>query len=440
MQMKKITLVACLMVVLLFNFGMPSSHAAEVDVLINKLVEKGLLNQKEAEQLMKEMQKEGARQETTVKETAEKVAKETAEKTVKKEAASGKFAGVPKWVNRIHFKGDFRLRYQYQDLEKSDGVETNRNRGRYRWRFGAIADVTQDKQWQVGFGLCSGSGDPRSTNQTFTNSFETPDARIDYAYGQYQPFEQWKIIGGQMKNPIYKTKDLVWDSDIRPQGGTAPFTYKVNDMFGFFVTPALFVLSEFKSEEETATMFVLQPGITLNPTDGISIKLAGSWYYNNEVKGNQFEYSSGSNSTNVDGDLLYNYSSIGFDGEVGFKFSGYFQKLAVFGEYINSDADSNDTGWLAGVKFGRSVKKFGDWEFKYNYRYLERDAVLDFLPDSDFYDGKTNAKGHEVELKFGLAKHVWLDLDYYYAKKIDFDPGKTDEPSNLFQFDVNFKF
>ena len=357
MQMKKITLVACLMVALLFSFGMASSHAAEVDVLINKLVEKGLLNQKEAEQLMKEMQKEGARQESTIKETAEKVAKETAEKTVKKEAASGKFASVPKWVNRIHFKGDFRLRYQYQDIKKSDGVKTNRNRGRYRWRFGAIADVTQrtkNGRWVSDFLPAVGIRVPPT--RPFGNSFETPDARIDYAYAQYQPFEQWKIIGGQMKNPIYKTKDLVWDSDIRPQGGAAPFSYKVNDMFGFFVTPALFVLSEFKSEEETATMFVLQPGITLNPTDAISIKLAGSWYYNNEVKGNQFEYSSKSNSTNADGDLLYNYSSIGFDGEAGMKFSGYFQKLAVFGEYINSDADDNRYG-LAGRRKIRTKRQ-----------------------------------------------------------------------------------
>ena len=436
--MKNVTFFLCLAVALFLNVNIAPSYAAEVDVLVNKLVEKGILSHQEAESLLKEMQKEGARQDITVKETAEKVAKETAEKTVKEESKT--WAKAPEWVNRIHFKGDFRLRYQYQDKEKSDGVKTNRNRGRYRWRFGAIADVTKDKKWRVGFGLCSGSGDPRSTNQTFTGDFETPDARIDYAYAQYQPFKQWKIIGGQFKNPIYKPKDLVWDSDIRPQGVAAPFKYKVNDTFGFFVNPSLYVLQEFKAEEETATMFLLQPGITVNPTDAIWIKLAGTWYYNSEVKGNQFKYSSGSNSTDADGNLLYNYSSIAFDGEAGIKFSGYFQKLAVFGQYINSDADDNDTGWLVGVKFGRSVKKLADWEFKYNYRNLEKDAVLDFLPDSDFYGGKTNAKGHEFELKFGLAKHVYLALDYYHTKKIDFDAGKTDEPENVFQFDVNFKF
>ncbi|MCF8146764.1 MAG: putative porin [Deltaproteobacteria bacterium] len=436
--MKRIALFVCLIGALFFNLGMAPSYAAEVDVLINKLVEKGLLSQQEAGQLLKEMQKEGARQETTVKETAEKVAKETAQKTVKEESQT--WAKVPGWVNRIHFKGDFRLRYQYEDKEKSDGTTTNRNRGRYRWRFGAVADVTEDKKWQVGFGLSSGGTDPRSTNQTFDRDFETPDARIDYAYAQFQPFKEWKIIGGQFKNPIYQTKDLVWDGDIRPQGIASPLDFKINDQFGFFLNPALFVLQEFRANEETAIMFVFQPGVTIYPTKATWIKLAGTWYWNSDVEGNSFAHSAGTNSTDANGNLLYNYSSIALDGEVGFKFNSYIQHAALFGQFIKSDADNDDTGWLAGFKFGRSVKDLGDWELKYNYRRLEKDAVLDFLPDSDFYGGDTNVQGHEVELKFGLAKHVYLALDYYRSEKIDYAPGKTNEPENLFQFDVNFKF
>jgi len=438
--MKRIALFGCLIGALFLSLGTAPSYAAEVDVLINKMVEKKLLTQQEAGQLLKEMQKEGARQETTVKETAEKVAKETAQKAVKEGAQTS--ANVPTWVNRISLKGDFRLRYQYEDKKADNGDTTNRNRGRYRWRLGAVVDVTEDKKWQVGFGLASGSGDPRSTNQTFTNDFETPDARLDFAYAQYQPFKEWKIIAGQFKNPIYTPKDLMWDSDIRPQGVAAPFDYKINNQFGFFVNPALFVLEEFKPSGEsdsTAWMFVLQPGVTINPTNATWIKLAGSWYSNTNVKGHTFKYTSGTNTDAKTG-LHYDYSSLGADGEVGLKFNSYIQHAAAFGQFIKSDADNDNTGWLAGFKFGRSVKDLGDWELKYNYRHLEKDAVLDFLPDSDFYGGKTNAEGHEVERKFGLAKHVYLALDYYYAKKIDVATGGTDQPENLFQFDVNFKF
>ena len=231
--MKRLALIFCLMATLLFGFGIAASHADQVDVLINKLVEKGLLTKEEATQLLKQMQKEEVRQETTIKETAEKAAKET----VQKEAKSGGWDKVPSWVNRIHFQGDFRLRYQYQDIKLDDGTDPDRNRGRYRWRFGAVADVTKDKKWQVGFGLASGSADPRSTNQTFVNDFETPDVRLDYAYAQYKPVEWFTAIGGQMKNPIFTVKDMMWDSDIRPQGVATPINYALGNNGHFFLNP-----------------------------------------------------------------------------------------------------------------------------------------------------------------------------------------------------------
>jgi polyhydroxyalkanoate synthesis regulator phasin len=432
--MKRIALMVCLVGAFLVSVASVPLYAAEVDVLINKLVEKGVLSREEAGQLLNEMYKEGVRQETTVKETAEKVAKETAEKAVKEGAQT--WAKTPDWVNRFHFKGDFRARYQYENKEKSDGPDHERNRGRYRWRLGAVADVTEDKKWQVGFGLASGGDDPRSTNQTFTNDFETNDARIDYAYGQFQPFKEWKIIAGQFKNPLYQAKDLVWDGDIRPQGVASPLNFKINDQFGFFVTPALFVLQEFDSKEENALMFALQPGVTINPTKSSWIKLAGIWYCNTDVEGNSFEHAAGTNSTDAEGNLLDDYTSLGLDGEVGLKFNSYIQHAALFGQFIKSDADNDDTGWLAGLKFGRKVKDLGDWELKYNYRHLEKDAVLDFLPDSDFYGGDTGVEGNEVELKFGLAKHVYLALDYYRAQQIDGPENDED----LFQFDFNFEF
>lgn len=435
--MKKITLVVFLMGAFLLNLGMAPSHASEVDVLINKLVEKGILNQQEAGQLLKEMQKEGDRQETTVKETAEKVAKET----VKKESEG--WAKLPKWVNRIHFKGDFRLRYQYQKEDKDDGTEFKRNRGRYRWRVGAVADVTEDRKVQVGFGLASGSGDPRSTNQTFTNDFETPDCRIDYAYAQYQPIKQVKLLGGQIKNPIYfaSSQDLTWDSDIRPQGFAAPLKFHFAKKGYVFVTPAWFILSEFKSKQETASMGIIQAGLGWDVTEHFWFKFAPGYFYNWNVKGNHFEYSSGSNSTDANGDLIYEYNSFTLDGEFGWqKLPGYISLVNVFGQFIQSNAKENDKGWLVGLRFGRELKKLWDWQFRYSYRRLERDAWLDFLPDSDFYGGKTNAKGHEVRFNLALHKHVVFAIDYYNTRKIDFASGKTNEPENLLQVDMNFKF
>lgn len=425
--------------VFLIPFTIQPVLAGEVDVLIDKLVEKGILSRADAKQLMKEMQKERVKQKATVKDVATEAAKETAKKTAKEETKTAMLK-LPKWVQKIKLKGDFRLRYQTETKEHDDGSKSHRGRGRYRWRLGASSKVTD--HFKVDFGLASGGANPRSTNQSFANDFETPDVRLDYAYVQYKPIKELSIVGGQFKNTIWEPKrDLIWDGDIRPQGLGANYKYWINPKFNVFVNPAFLVLDQFKSDVKTPNMFVLQPGVGFKPTDNSWVKFAGTWYLNNHVKGNTFKYSSGTNTTDANGNLIYEYTSLAAGVEAGIdKLPGPIPLVTVFAEIISSDADKNKKGWLAGFRFGHKIKKFGDWQMRYNYRYLERDAWLDFLPDSDFYGGKTNAKGHNARFNFGLTKHVLFGLEYYYAEKIDYAAGATSEPENLLQVDLYLKF
>ena len=104
--------------------------SGEVDILINKLVEKGILNPSDAKQLIMEMQKQSARQEDAVK----RVASETATDTAKKEAKAVE-SKIPKWVQNTTFKGDFRLRYQHE--QRDDTGKPDRDRFRFPWRVGA---------------------------------------------------------------------------------------------------------------------------------------------------------------------------------------------------------------------------------------------------------------------------------------------------------------
>ncbi len=93
---------------------------------------------------------------------------------------------------------------------------------------------------------------------------------------------------------------------------------------------------------------------------------------------------------------------------------------------------------MAGVKFGaEKLAKWGDWQGQYNYAMLEKDAILDILPDSDRFGGKTGMRAHEMILNFGLSKNTFLGLDYYYAWKIA-SSHKT--PAHTLQVDWNIKF
>jgi hypothetical protein len=113
----------------------------------------------------------------------------------------------------------------------------------------------------------------------------------------------------------------------------------------------------------------------------------------------------------------------------------------LFGEYVTNRADlpvnDNKNGYMLGFALGYDkVAKFGDWTFKYNYAKLEKDAVLDILPDSDRYEGKTNISAHEMMVDFGLGENTWLGLDIYRAQLLT----NPKAPSTVVQVDWNMKF
>jgi len=433
--MKKLAIVFAVLG-LVFALGPMNDLAmsGEVDILINKLVEKGILSPSDARQLITEMQKESARQEEAVK----RVASETATDTVKKEAKAVE-SKIPKWVQNTTFKGDFRLRYQHE--QQDDSGKPDRDRFRFRWRVGADSKIND--QWKAGFRLASGGDDPRSTNQTFGDTFSSKSIRIDEAYATYKPFKFASVTGGKMPNPLWEPKDLVWDTDITPEGFAIQGDYELFPKFKVFWNPSAFILQEYSNDSNDPWMLVVQPGIDWSITDMLNLKVAYSRYLYYNVKGNSLDAYSSNSNTRVNGVLAENFDANAVFGEAAFKLPmPYLPYLALFGEYIHKVSNTKyDTAWLlAGFKFGhKKVNEFGDWQVVYNYRDLERNSIPDFLPDSDFRGGSTNGKGSEVEFVFGLAKHVTIGVDYYNNKLNEKDGGNSQE-EDLFQLDLILKW
>lgn len=390
--------------------------AGETDVLIDILEKKGILTPQEAKEVLSEVQ-----------------IQKDKEKAPAKEVESSGFK-LPKWVENTKVKGDFRFRYQDQDTDESGSK--SRDRWRMRWRFGLETEVNE--WWKTAFRLASGSGDPRSRNLTLTDTFETSNVQLDLAYAQFDPNKHWSLVAGKFKNPIWNTKDLLWDSDINPEGiGVQFLDYKINQ-FEVFGTTGFYVLEEFSSDTSDPWLGLIQAGTKVNLTDSLYLKLAGAFYSFQDLKGNSFDYSSGTNSTDVNGNLMDDLDAVGIDAELGFKLSGPVPFVGIFGQYVDSNASDNDLGYLAGIKFGhKKVKKFGQWQVKYNYRRLEQDAWPDFLSDSDFYDGGTDVQGNEIEFTFGLAKNVTIGLDYYKSEPIDREPSIEQE---ILQVDLVLKY
>jgi len=410
--MKKIIFIAIAGIIVSLAIA-KQSFAGEIDILVDKLVEKGILSPVEAQIILDETKQE-----------------------VAKEVAQGESYVLPKWVQNIKFKGDLRTRYQWEERKGSE----ERHRARIRSRLGSEMKVTDSVK--VAAGLATGGTDPRSTNETLDNTFETPDIRLDYAYAQYTPVSWLGLQGGKIKGmPFWTPSDLSWDSDINPEGVAVNLNHGISSNIDGFFNAGLFILDEASSDTSDPFMYVLQPGVDIKLNDAVNLKTAIAYYGFDNIKGSALDHSSGTNSLSA-GALQYNYDSLGVSTELGFKNPLGIEAVpyfALIGEYINNfDPSSDNDGFLVGCAIGEEkVGKKGQWQAKYLYRRLERDAFPDTFPDSDFYGGQTNAKGHEAIFQYGLLDNVILGLDYYYSEPIK---GTTRNQEHLFQTDVVFKF
>jgi hypothetical protein len=85
----------------------------------------------------------------------------------------------------------------------------------------------------------------------------------------------------------------------------------------------------------------------------------------------------------------------------------------------NDHYEGGDTGYTMKVTLGQLVmQKAWDWNVFLTYRYLQSDATLDAIDDSDFHLGGTNAQGYIVGSSVGIAHNTWLQLRYFSSEAV----------------------
>ncbi len=402
-------------VLALFGFCVVALQAGELDRLVNELVEKGVLDAGKAQEILT-----------------------LTEEDMRTAMNSGKVTTMPKWIQNLNLKGDFRFRNQYEAV---DDDTLARMRQRIRFRLNGEAAVTRGIK--VGFGLATGSSDPRSTNQTLENSFETKSIMLDYAYANYSMPKYATILLGKFyyNLGLWTPTDYMWDSDITLEGAAVLFNHK-----NLFVNTGLYFHDEKGKVEsviaDNPRMMVLQPGVKMEQEGKYSLKAAVTYYHFNQTKDVSFDHAKWSNSyytTNGTKYLAlgYNNFNLAADLAVYGKVFPYIGVCFEMNKNLEAESDTASNGMAFGVAFGeKSIKDKGQWQVKYLYRKLEKDAWLDFLPDSDTYSGKTDVKGSELILQYGLTKNVVLGLDYYNIENIH----GTIKPETVLQTDIQFKF
>jgi hypothetical protein len=225
-----------------------SSYAGEIDLLLQKLVDKGVLSPGEAQQVKTETQEQ-----------------------VKKEISQGKYSSLPEWVQNTKIKGDLRLRFQNLHEKNPGDISKDTTVGRIRMRLGLESKIND--KLKLGIGIATGSGDPRSTNITFGSYSTKKGIYLDYAYAKYDPFSWLNITGGKMllSDVLWEPTDLIWDTDITPEGGIVGFNKTLNPKTSVFMKAGVMVLADDSSTTSGSNAYLVQPGINYAFNDRLSL-------------------------------------------------------------------------------------------------------------------------------------------------------------------------
>lgn len=371
------------------------------------------------------------------------------EEEVKKNGGSGsKVALANGFIDQLTLKGDLRARYERQDKEyyaQANTADVARDRWRTRFRVGGVWD-NKAEDWQIGAGLASGSDDPTSTNDTWSEAkpFETGDIRLDYAYAKHK-LQDFNVILGQQINP-YETSWVLWDGDVRLAGLTGQYGGKE----GVFATLGGYN-AKLVNDNNSAMLYMGQAGYRGKVGDVAYTVAAGYSKYDQSFINDKANTS----LNNID-PIQYALEIGDLYGKVSFPVAS--AKLSLYGHiWQNFGADGDlgesqakgfskkpgdaDLGWVMGLEAKLDKIRLG-----YAYSVVEADSMYGYLGDSDFGDGlgmsKTNKKGHRVQAGYDFTKNWSADITWmsYEQDEAYYSADNKVDSVDLYQFDVNYKF
>jgi long-subunit fatty acid transport protein len=411
---------------LLLAMSVPASAAVDAK-LLDMLKANGSISPAQYAELQSELAQDQQAQQQAQKATADQIA---AAQT--KSADLSAFEQKVAWAAKTQFKGDVRVR---QETIKIDGQNNSqdKDRQRIRARLGAYTEI--NPQVSTGIRIATGgSNDARSTNQDLDGYFVKKDLWLDMGYIDYHPtaLPNLHLIGGKMAQPWVSMGDIIWDSDINPEGLAATYSYPISKNFDIFGSIGNYTLKDNIDGDGTQFKNDLrlnagQLGTHFQPIDALKFTVGGSVY--------QYQNDKDSAALSVNGNNTDRFRLL--EGFAQMDVNGLAVPLSFYGQYVNNNATDSDqdTGWLTGVK----TKVFG-FALDYNYRDVQRNAVVGAFTDSDFANGTTGSRGHKLGVSYDIDKNFSIGATYFLTKADFANTARRDADANTLQLDVLAKF
>ena len=340
------------------------------------------------------------------------------------------------------------------------GKQDDRDRGRVRLRLYLDSDITDE----IGVHVMATTNmsthqEATTTNATFGQDFNDKGIYLARAYAEYAP--KWlkglRLGAGKFKKNFVQT-DIVWDTDVNPEGAYEIYRYTGSDVLQPFIYLGQMVLNE-NNRTPDAMLYLQQAGFEWK-VGPVKWLMAGSYYSWSNLNGTAWmssgDYNNGGGNSFVTdsatGDIQFEYgyklweaiSRIRFD--VGPYPAEFFWIMSTTPP-TTSPSDQNKA-YNFSFKIGNEWKK-GAYSLYYKYAYIEQNAVLGCLNDQDFYGA--NRKGHKVAVHFWPWSNVLLRAAFFYTGPVSawktaaqgnplWNSDRYREHEDRLQVDFVFKF
>ena len=321
------------------------------------------------------------------------------------------------WAGKMKIKGDFR--YRFEDRESDEPGTSDKSRHRIRARVGVYGKVND--QVEFGTRIASGSTNatPISTNQDIDGYGSSKSIWLDLAYITLNcnTVEGLSATFGKMKQPWVTVSDLVYDTDLNPEGISAGYDFDL-DGISVMTHAGHFILDENTGDDVRLTSGQL--AVKIKIADGVSVTAGANIYdWTNE----DMAVVGTGNSGAVDFTILEGFAQVNL--------SNTPVPVKIFGDYVKNVADdvSDDTAWMVGVG-----TKVGKLSIDYNFREIKIDSIYGSWADSDFHDGGTGGSGHKIKAKYPLLKNLSAGATYFITET------EAGNDVNTLQLDLVAKF
>ncbi len=296
------------------------------------------------------------------------------------------------------FTGDALGRYEWTRNIPGDGDETtNESRWRLQWRprfeasvgvlrlgVGAELNYSQDRNYKPPEG--------ESELLILRDNYRSRDARLDLAYARLE-LGVLEIEGGRFVMPIAFT-EMLWDRDLRPQGGAVSLVFGGDTSATRLALRGLYAIGSHVYEDESS-VYGGAAELTLGEGTQSQLQIVGSYLQFQDL--HRLDPALRRQNTVADEELARDYRVA--DLVARLVTNG---PMTLVADYCwNTALSSENRGlWLAAKLGALGVTRT---TIEYTYARVDKDATVAAFNADDFY-WNTGWEGHRIDVSAGSSE------------------------------------